>query len=168
MRSVGDATHYHADYVVPYWATSLVKIGKVGSQYFYRWTGNWGAPAAFNARYAGIEPVVDLAAAPSQTPCRRSRARARGADDDHSGACSDDGYGDTVECDTGCPARRLQPRPRSQRPSSQNPHRPRRKSPPHQGRRKLWLWGRLGSGTDHEALHDVEDAGDDHRDAADH
>ncbi|HWE44785.1 MAG TPA: cell wall hydrolase [Caulobacteraceae bacterium] len=68
MRAVGDATHYHAEYVVPYWATSLVKIGKVGSQFFYRWTGGWGAPGAFTGRYAGIEPVVDLAAAPAQTP----------------------------------------------------------------------------------------------------
>ena len=60
MRAVGDATHYHAEYVVPYWATTLVKISKVGSQIFYRWTGGWGAPAAFTGRYGGVEPVVDL------------------------------------------------------------------------------------------------------------
>ncbi len=68
MRAVGDATHYHADYVVPYWATTLVKISMVGSQIFYRWTGDWGAPAAFTARYAGVEPVVDLTGSTKQTP----------------------------------------------------------------------------------------------------
>jgi spore germination cell wall hydrolase CwlJ-like protein len=69
MRTVGDATHYHADYVVPYWATTMVKISKVGSQIFYRWTGGWGAPAAFTGQYAGIEPVVDLTGSTQvQTP----------------------------------------------------------------------------------------------------
>lgn len=46
-QSVGMATHYHADYVVPYWASSLSKITKLGSHYFYRWTGNWGRRSAF-------------------------------------------------------------------------------------------------------------------------
>ena len=68
VHSVGDATHYHADYVVPYWATTMVKISKVGSQIFYRWTGGWGAPAAFSGRYAGVEPVVDLTASTAQAP----------------------------------------------------------------------------------------------------
>lgn len=45
--TVGMATHYHADYVVPYWASSLNKITKHGSHIFYRWKGNWGRPRAF-------------------------------------------------------------------------------------------------------------------------
>ena len=56
---VGNATHYHADYVVPYWASTLVKNAVVGAHIFYRWTGGWGEPAAFVKRYAGREPSVD-------------------------------------------------------------------------------------------------------------
>ena len=52
----GYATHYHADYVVPYWASSLAKNTVVGAHIFYRWAGGWGRPAAFTKRYAGHEP----------------------------------------------------------------------------------------------------------------
>ncbi|MCR5877061.1 cell wall hydrolase [Phenylobacterium sp. J367] len=54
-KQVGSATHYHADYVAPYWAPTLVKMTKVGQHIFYRWTGPWGEPAAFTGRYAGRE-----------------------------------------------------------------------------------------------------------------
>ena len=53
---VGLATHYHANYVVPYWASSLVKARVEGSHLFYRWAGGWGRPAAFHQRYAAREP----------------------------------------------------------------------------------------------------------------
>jgi hypothetical protein len=53
---VGYATHYHADYVVPYWASSLAKNTVVGAHIFYRWAGSWGRPAAFLNAYAGREP----------------------------------------------------------------------------------------------------------------
>ena len=53
---VGHATHYHSVEVVPYWASSLVKSTAIGAHIFYRWTGDWGRPAAFRERYAGIEP----------------------------------------------------------------------------------------------------------------
>lgn len=33
--AVGRATHYHADWVVPYWRDTLVKVGKVGPHLFY-------------------------------------------------------------------------------------------------------------------------------------
>jgi hypothetical protein len=52
-RSVGTATHYHADYVVPYWAWSLDKITTIGTHIFYRWKGYWGRRSAFNGIYAG-------------------------------------------------------------------------------------------------------------------
>jgi spore germination cell wall hydrolase CwlJ-like protein len=52
----GFATHYHADYVVPYWASSLAKNAVVGAHIFYRWAGGWGRPDAFTRRYAGREP----------------------------------------------------------------------------------------------------------------
>ena len=53
---VGTATHYHTDWVVPYWASSLDKITKVGTHLFYRWTGGWGRLPAFRQRITGIEP----------------------------------------------------------------------------------------------------------------
>lgn len=60
---VGWATHYHTDWVVPYWASSLAKATQVGTHIFYRWEGGWGRPAAFTGRYAGIEPGVTKMAA---------------------------------------------------------------------------------------------------------
>ena len=53
---VGYATHYHADYVVPYWSATLAKNAIVGAHIFYRWAGGWGRPAAFVDAYAGHEP----------------------------------------------------------------------------------------------------------------
>jgi len=53
---VGWATHYHADYVVPYWASSMAKNAVVGAHIFYRWAGGWGQPAVFTHAYAGREP----------------------------------------------------------------------------------------------------------------
>ena len=53
---VGWATHYHADYVLPTWASSMAKNAIVGAQLFYRWPGSWGQPAAFIDKYAGHEP----------------------------------------------------------------------------------------------------------------
>jgi spore germination cell wall hydrolase CwlJ-like protein len=55
---VGSATHYHAVYVSPYWAPTLVRMTQVGQHIFYRWTGPWGEPAAFTGRYAGREAVL--------------------------------------------------------------------------------------------------------------
>ncbi len=57
-RTVGSATHYHAQYVLPYWAPTLVKMTQVGQHIFYRWTGPWGEPAAFTGRYAGNETYL--------------------------------------------------------------------------------------------------------------
>lgn len=57
---VGWSTHYHANYVVPYWAASLQKTASVGAHIFYRWTGNWGEAGAFSRRYAGNEPLAAL------------------------------------------------------------------------------------------------------------
>jgi spore germination cell wall hydrolase CwlJ-like protein len=53
---VGWATHYHADYVVPYWASTLAKNAVVGAHIFYRWAGAWGQPAVFTKAYSGFEP----------------------------------------------------------------------------------------------------------------
>lgn len=59
-RSVGTATHYHADYVLPYWAYSLGKIGQLGRHIFYRFNGGAGRSASFSARYAGLERIPAL------------------------------------------------------------------------------------------------------------
>ena len=61
--SVGAATHYHADYVAPYWAPRLSKIEKIGAHIFYRWPGTWGRRSSFNGRYVG-EPRDPLALRP--------------------------------------------------------------------------------------------------------
>jgi len=53
---VGWATHYHADYVLPYWASTLAKNAIVGAHLFYRWAGAWGQPAVFSQAYTGHEP----------------------------------------------------------------------------------------------------------------
>jgi spore germination cell wall hydrolase CwlJ-like protein len=53
---VGWATHYHADYVVPTWASSMAKNAVVGAHLFYRWAGGWGQPSIFAKAYAGREP----------------------------------------------------------------------------------------------------------------
>jgi len=53
---VGWATHYHANYVVPYWASTLAKSAVVGAHIFYRWAGGWGQPASFSQGYASREP----------------------------------------------------------------------------------------------------------------
>lgn len=66
-RSVGSATHYHADYVAPRWAPLLSKVAQIGTHIFYRWPGGWGQPGAFVGRYIG-EPADPLALRP--TPIR--------------------------------------------------------------------------------------------------
>jgi hypothetical protein len=53
---IGWATHYHADYVVPYWASTMAKSTVVGAHLFYRWPGGWGQPTAFAKSYGGHEP----------------------------------------------------------------------------------------------------------------
>ncbi|MDP9414705.1 MAG: cell wall hydrolase, partial [Pseudomonadota bacterium] len=58
-KPVGWATHYHTNWVVPYWSSSLVKAALVGTHIFYRWTGGWGTGPAFRTRYAGVEPDVN-------------------------------------------------------------------------------------------------------------
>jgi spore germination cell wall hydrolase CwlJ-like protein len=57
-RKVGVATHYHTDWVVPYWSDSLLKLTAVKTHLFFRWPGRWGGPGAQRARYAGYEPGV--------------------------------------------------------------------------------------------------------------
>lgn len=55
---VGLSTHYHADYVQPYWSSTLDHTGQIGRHVFYRWRGNAGRPEAFSSAYAGREPLI--------------------------------------------------------------------------------------------------------------
>jgi hypothetical protein len=61
--AVGYATHYHTDWVVPYWQSSLDKLARVRTHLFFRWTGWWGTPPAFNRQRTGAEPVIEKLAA---------------------------------------------------------------------------------------------------------
>jgi spore germination cell wall hydrolase CwlJ-like protein len=56
-KSVGEATHYHTQWILPWWAPTVAKVAKVGTQIFYRWPGALGLPDAFTGRYAGNEPT---------------------------------------------------------------------------------------------------------------
>jgi spore germination cell wall hydrolase CwlJ-like protein len=58
QAEVGMATHYHTDWVAPYWAERLVKMRQIGTHIFYRWTEGWGLRKAFTGVYAGEEPVI--------------------------------------------------------------------------------------------------------------
>ena len=63
QAEVGMATHYHTDWVAPYWAERLVKMRQIGTHIFYRWTGGWGLPGAFIGVHRGEEPVIAKLAA---------------------------------------------------------------------------------------------------------
>jgi spore germination cell wall hydrolase CwlJ-like protein len=60
-QQVGTATHYHADYVHPWWAPTVAKVTQIGAHIFYRWKGIYGETAAFRKVYNGREPVIDEA-----------------------------------------------------------------------------------------------------------
>ena len=55
---VGIATHYHTDWVYPWWSPKLLKIAQVQTHLFFRWPGYWGSAAASNIAYRGGEPDV--------------------------------------------------------------------------------------------------------------
>ena len=57
-QPIGLATHYHTNYVNPYWAASLDYIGAIGAHRFYRWKGGAGTAGAFTDDYAGAEPLA--------------------------------------------------------------------------------------------------------------
>lgn len=55
--AVGMATHYHTDWVHPYWSPTLDKIAQIDTHLFFRWRGRWGSRSAFAAAYDSHEPV---------------------------------------------------------------------------------------------------------------
>ena len=68
MADVGTATHYHADYVAPYWAPTLTKLTQIGMHIFYRWPGMAGELSAFNGRYQGGELRLSEAVLTGRAP----------------------------------------------------------------------------------------------------
>ncbi|HEX4694507.1 cell wall hydrolase [Sphingomonas sp.] len=64
---VGSATFYHANYVSPWWASSMDKVATVGAHIFYRWRGGMENALAFRQRYSGAEPSLTGRTAPGST-----------------------------------------------------------------------------------------------------
>ena len=79
LKDVGEATHYHTQWILPWWAPTVSKVAQVGTQIFYRWPGELGMPPAFNGRYAGNERVGKVDLTPSA------------AQDGHAAETGDDG-----------------------------------------------------------------------------
>jgi spore germination cell wall hydrolase CwlJ-like protein len=61
MKAVGGATHYHTQWVVPWWRPTVTKVAQIGAHIFYRWQGALGLPQAFTVRYAGAERIAPAA-----------------------------------------------------------------------------------------------------------
>ncbi|GAA4770002.1 cell wall hydrolase [Novosphingobium ginsenosidimutans] len=67
-KPVGLATHYHTNWVYPYWSPSLDKVAQVDTHLFFRWRGFWGTPAAVQSRYRGGEPSFTALVQQVQVP----------------------------------------------------------------------------------------------------
>ncbi len=78
FKPVGLSTHYHTDWVVPYWSGSLDKVAAVGTHLFFRWTGWWGTPPAFRRKVDSAEPPIARIARLS--PAHQAAAGAMGMD----------------------------------------------------------------------------------------
>ena len=59
FAKVGNATHYHTDWVHPWWSAKLDKIAQVETHLFLRWKGYWGQSASVTGRYRGGESSLD-------------------------------------------------------------------------------------------------------------
>lgn len=58
FSTVGNATHYHTDWVFPWWSPRLQKIAQVETHLFLRWPGFWGSVGSWRSRYGGTEPSL--------------------------------------------------------------------------------------------------------------
>jgi len=99
FRSVGHATHYHTNWVIPYWSASLDKIVAVGDHLFFRWDGWWGTPGAFSVRPAGNEPVIAKLAALSQVHSENTISSEETA---LAGTAVTEALPDGIACPAGC------------------------------------------------------------------
>lgn len=55
-RPVGNATHYHTDWVFPWWSPKLQKLAQVETHLFLRWPGYWGSVASWRKGRSAAEP----------------------------------------------------------------------------------------------------------------
>jgi hypothetical protein len=69
---VAGATHYHADYVTPYWAPSLARVRQIATHIFYRAPGALSDGAAPPLRVALDARPPAPAVAPSPDPAIRN------------------------------------------------------------------------------------------------
>jgi hypothetical protein len=100
-RPVGHATHYHTDWVVPYWSATLDKITAVGTHLFFRWDGWWGTPRAFSVKPALVEdPVLQMA---TLSPAHADKALLA-LQPDASIFASDHDLATAVDCGISCSA----------------------------------------------------------------
>ena len=98
-RDVGTATHYHADYVNPWWSPTVARVTKIGAHVFYRWKGIYGETAAFRAVYKGHEPRIDEARFSRPRPGVQPGQATGGADPDAAVEIADATPLKTVEID---------------------------------------------------------------------
>jgi hypothetical protein len=65
---VNGATHYHANYVSPYWAVTGTRVRQIGAHIFYRMPGDSGtsAAAALSTKEPAIAPLQAFSAQPRQ------------------------------------------------------------------------------------------------------
>lgn len=58
FATVGNATHYHTDWVFPWWSPKLQKIAQIETHLFLRWPGYWGSVKSWRKSYGGTEPSL--------------------------------------------------------------------------------------------------------------
>jgi hypothetical protein len=79
---VAGATHYHANYVNPYWASSGMMTARIGAHLFYRMPGD-GGPGARGTALSPLrtqgESGLALLDLPGPAPSSRARASQRPA-----------------------------------------------------------------------------------------
>lgn len=85
--AVGSATHYHAYYVNPYWASSLAPVRTIGAHLFYRWPGGAGEASAFTGAYRGQEALIERAVLEAGDPLEAATLEA--ADQDPGAAAAE-------------------------------------------------------------------------------
>ena len=64
---VGGALNYHADYVRPYWSSSLVRVAQIGAHIFYRPAGPWASAPGMAPGPPRPQAPAPAAAAPPGT-----------------------------------------------------------------------------------------------------
>jgi hypothetical protein len=63
--NVMQATHYHADYVAPWWSGQLERLAQVGRHIFYRWPGTEGRLSGRPSKISASESLTSISLVPS-------------------------------------------------------------------------------------------------------